>query len=385
MRPSNPGRRPSAEASGAVAARGAGMPGPAGNGSLTGPAERKYTLPAIEAYNRGGEDPDMAGPGRPRKPRTPPPVPAFTAGSVPPRGSRAVAYVRVSTDDQADNGYGLDAQRDAIGAYVVAQGWVLVETAGDPGVGGGWGLTDRKRDGSPYRPGLHRAFEVIEAGGADVIVVLAQDRLYRSNRATFEICDRLDRSGPGGTPVPIGSVREGIVWPSLMRDIRAALAAEEKRNIAERTRGGRLAKLADGGIVGRVPFGYRITGQRKHTRVEIVEEQAAVVRRIFTLRESRASFGAIAKALNADGVPTPKGAGQWHMARVWDIIENPAYRGVLRWVEGGRETAVAGAMPVIVPATPSRRQPGRGAGTVPTRSAGTRRRDGAGTASPLTG
>ena len=345
----------------------------------------EYTLPFIKAYNRGNEDPEVAGPGRPRKPRTPPPVPAFTAGSVPPRGSRAVAYVRVSTDDQADNGYGLDAQRDAIGAYVAAQGWVLVETAGDPGVGGGWGLTDRKRDGSPYRPGLHRAFEVIEGGGADVIVVLAQDRLYRSNRATFEICDRLDRSGPGGTPVPIGSVREGIVWPSLMRDIRAALAAEEKRNIAERTRGGRMAKLADGGVVGRVPFGYRLTGQRKHTRVEIVEEEASVVRRIFALRESRASFGAIAKALNADGVPTPKGAGQWQMARVWDIVENPAYRGVLRWVEGGRETAVAGAMPVIVPATPSRRQPGRGAGTGPTRSAGTRRRDGAGTASPLTG
>jgi len=260
-----------------------------------------------------------------------------------------------------------------------------VETAGDPGVGGGWGLTDRKRDGSPYRPGLHRAFEVIEGGGADVVVVLAQDRLYRSNRATFEICDRLDRSGPGGTPVPIGSVREGIVWPSLMRDIRAALAAEEKRNIAERTRGGRMAKLADGGIVGRVPFGYRITGQRKHTRVEVVEEQASVVRRIFALRESRASFGAIAKALNADGVPTPKGAGQWHMARVWDIVENPAYRGIIRWVEGGRETSVADAMPVIVPATPSRRQPGRGAGTVPTRTAGTRRRDRAGTAGPVTG
>ena len=319
----------------------------------------EYTLPLIKAYNWGNEDPELAGPGRPRKPRTPSPAPAFTAGSVPPRGSRAVAYVRVSTDDQADNGYGLDAQRDAISAYVTAQGWMLVETAEDPGVGGGWGLTDRKRDASPYRPGLHRAFEVIEAGSADVIVVLAQDRLYRSNRATFEICDRLDRAGPGGVAVPIGSVREGIVWPSLMRDIRAALAAEEKRNIAERTRGGRMAKLADGGIVGRVPFGYRITGQRKHTRVEIIEERAAIVRRIFALRDSGASFGAIANALNADGVPTPKGAGQWQMARVWDIIENPAYRGVLRWTEGGRETTMEGVLPAIIPVAPFRADAGR--------------------------
>ena len=319
----------------------------------------EYTLPLIKAYNWGNEDPELAGPGRPRKPRTPSPAPAFTAGSVPPRGSRAVAYVRVSTDDQADNGYGLDAQRDAISAYVTAQGWMLVETAEDPGVGGGWGLTDRKRDASPYRPGLHRAFEVIEAGSADVIVVLAQDRLYRSNRATFEICDRLDRAGPGGVAVPIGSVREGIVWPSLMRDIRAALAAEEKRNIAERTRGGRMAKLADGGIVGRVPFGYRITGQRKHTRVEIIEERAAIVRRIFALRDSGASFGAIANALNADGVPTPKGAGQWQMARVWDIIENPAYRGVLRWTEGGRETTMEGVLPAIIPVAPFPADAGR--------------------------
>ena len=109
----------------------------------------------------------------------------------------------------------------------------------------------------------------------------------------------------------------------------------------------------------RFHFGYRITGQRKHTRVEIIEEQAAIVRRIFALRDSGASFGAIANALNADGVPTPKGAGQWQMARVWDIIENPAYRGVLRWTEGGRETTMEGVLPAIIPVAPFRADAGR--------------------------
>ena len=150
----------------------------------------------------------------------------------------------------------------------------------------------------------------------------------------------------------------GVVPAGTKRDKHNA-DLEEKRNIAERTRGGRMAKLADGGIVGRVPFGYRITGQRKHTRVEIIEERAAIVRRIFALRDSGASFGAIANALNADGVPTPKGAGQWQMVRVWDIIENPAYRGVLRWTEGGRETTMEGVLPAIIPVAPFRADAGR--------------------------
>ena len=54
MRPRDPRRRPSPEASVAVMTRGAGVPGSAGNGSRTGVADREYTLPLIKAYRSGG-------------------------------------------------------------------------------------------------------------------------------------------------------------------------------------------------------------------------------------------------------------------------------------------------------------------------------------------
>jgi resolvase-like protein len=60
-----------------------------------------------------------------------------------------VAYIRVSTDEQASNGAGLDAQRAAIAAEVERRGWHVVAWLADEGISGGTGVTQPSNAGRP--------------------------------------------------------------------------------------------------------------------------------------------------------------------------------------------------------------------------------------------
>src|SRR5215471_12398823 len=83
---------------------------------------------------------------------------------------RVIGYVRVSTEEQAVSGAGLEAQRRAIVAECKRRGWELVETIEDAG----YSAKDLKR------PGVQEALRVLEAGEASALVVAKLDRLSRS-------------------------------------------------------------------------------------------------------------------------------------------------------------------------------------------------------------
>jgi site-specific DNA recombinase len=286
------------------------------------------------------------GRGRPRKAWAPK---VTTGGARPVR--RAIAYVRVSTGDQAENGYGLDAQRHAVATYVAAQGWELVAMAEDLGVSGTYGLDDRERDGMPRRPGLTLAMGLLESGAADALVVTALDRIGRAPAVCATIFDRIDRAG-----ATFASLAEPSLSSDLLRGLYAGMASDERRRILDRTRDGRQAKLEAGGVMGRVPYGYTIVGARRTARVEIVETEATVVRAIYAARATGATLARIAADLNDAGTPGPTG-GTWHARAVQRILDNVAYRGALQWSEGATTAAAAireGVLPAILPVAPFR-------------------------------
>ena len=84
--------------------------------------------------------------------------------------TRVVGYVRVSTQDQADSGLGLEAQRARILEAVAARGWEFAGFHEDAGVSAKYEAT---------RPGLMAAIKQIESGDASVLVVAKLDRLAR--------------------------------------------------------------------------------------------------------------------------------------------------------------------------------------------------------------
>ena len=108
----------------------------------------------------------------------------------------------------------------------------------------------------------------------------------------------------------------------------ASLAELDRDNIVQRTTEGRDARgRIDGERGGRVPMGYT----RTEEGVEIVPDEAEIVRQIFSKRGAGATLTVIADGLNKQGIKTRRG-GKWHASSVRQILMNEdKYRGGFRW------------------------------------------------------
>lgn len=120
--------------------------------------------------------------------------------------------------------------------------------------------------------------------------------------------------------------------PPLLRDLRAVLAQEERRKIAERTRAAAAAIHREGRYNGPAPLGYRFAAGV----LVVVEHEAELVRRIFAECLAGRSLSAIARALNAEGVATKRG-GRWRQGTLGALLRNPVYVGRVRMGEAERE------------------------------------------------
>ena len=248
----------------------------------------------------------------------------------------AVGYVRVSTTDQARDGYGLEAQREAIRAECERRGWALVAVHEDLGISG------TRED----RPGLAAAMADIVAHRADALVTAHLSRIGRPREAStlHRFVEAIRASGA----TFVATTQPWIGGDPLTLGIAVAMAQQERHDILARTSAGRITKASAGGIVGRPPYGYRVVDARTpRARFEIVDAEAVIVRRILAERDEGLTCEVIAARLNDDAVPSPSGRGRWVASRISEIARNPAYRGTLRWREGAREVFVKGAIPPI--------------------------------------
>jgi DNA invertase Pin-like site-specific DNA recombinase len=207
---------------------------------------------------------------------------------------RMLGYVRVSTEDQAAYGYGLAAQRKRIEEACVRQkDWRLGKLCRDEGLSGK----------SLDRPALTEALERIAAGKADGLIVAKLDRLTRSvidfaillewfeaAGATLVALDfDLDTSTPGGR---------------LIAHIMSAVAEWERDTIAQRTKDGLAAARAQGKATGR----------------PAVRDRPELAEQIIALKESGLSLQHVCDRLNADAVPTARGASEWRKSAVQAIL-----------------------------------------------------------------
>lgn len=239
----------------------------------------------------------------------------YTQTRVP--GTRAGLYVRVSTDEQAKHGYGLDVQRARCRAMAEAKGLTVVAEYADEGISGTLDAT--------ARPGLADMLAAAHLGEIDTVIVLALDRLARKTRLVLEVVEAL-----AAARVALVSVKESLDTDTpqgqFVLTLFAALAQLERDTIIERTTSGRNERgRRDGERGGRVPMGYRRVGAGL---VEVDPPAAGIVRRIFQHRADGWPMQRIADALNADATPNPQGGQRWERATVRAVLQNaPAYRG----------------------------------------------------------
>src|SRR3954463_2770787 len=156
---------------------------------------------------------------------------------------RVVAYTRVSTREQAEDGHGLDAQRAQLTAQATARGWEIVAFCEDKGLSGA------SMEG---RNELARAILMVETGEADALMATKIDRVSRSVR---DFADLVDRAQAGKWNLVVLDLGLDLSTPmgEFAAHILCAAAQLERRMIGQRTKDGLAAAKAKGVRVGRPP------------------------------------------------------------------------------------------------------------------------------------
>src|SRR5438477_7031466 len=212
---------------------------------------------------------------------------------------RAIGYVRVSTDRQADHGVSLEAQEAKIRAMAVVQGSEIVELIVD----GGESAKDLNR------PGMERLLALVDERKVQTVIIAKLDRLTRSVKDLAELLERFQRRG-----VSLVSVAESLDTGSaagrLVINIMTAVSQWEREAIGERTRDAMQHKKSTGRCVGNIAYGYRLAADGEHVEPEPSEQKAlAQIRR---LRQQGRSLRSIAATLNGQALRTRRGTGWRH-------------------------------------------------------------------------
>jgi DNA invertase Pin-like site-specific DNA recombinase len=230
---------------------------------------------------------------------------------------KVVAYLRVSTDRQAEHGLGLEVQEAAIRKWARANGHRIVAWHRDEGVSGSNGLETREA--------LPEALAALQSRAAAGLVVYRLDRLARDLVLQEQLLAEIKRMSAEVFSTSAGEAAFLVDDPddpsrALIRQILGAVAQYERSMIRLRLRAGRARKRERGYAGdGPPPFGFRA---EDGTLVKDVDEQA-ILGRIRELRADAHSLREIAATLTAEGY-RPKRSEVWHPGSLRLIVQRLA-------------------------------------------------------------
>lgn len=237
----------------------------------------------------------------------------------------ALIAARYSTDNQSDDS--IEIQIEKCTAFCRERGWPVLDIYADYAVSGM----------KQHRTQLDRMLEDLRSGKGDTVVILDQSRMMRNMPQWFAL--RQEISGMG---VQVASVTQPFVGGDL-RDPNTFLMEGQTAIVNHMwvllTRQKVLAKMhhmaQQGQHTGGKPaLGYRVqrdtlpNGELGPGYLVVDEQEAAIVRRIFTEYDSGKSYKAIIDGLNADGIKTKRG-GSFGANSLHDLMKNEKYIGTL--------------------------------------------------------
>lgn len=241
-------------------------------------------------------------------------------------------YTRVSTQEQADEGYSLGEQEDRLKLFCEAKGWNVVKVYQDGGFSGG----------NIERPSLQNMISDIKKHNINLVLVYKLDRLSRSQKDTLYLIEDVflknnvafvSMSENFDTSTPFGKAMIGIL---------SVFAQLEREQIKERMQLGKVARAKDGYFHGGgfIPIGYDyIDGE-----LVINEYEAMQVREIYDLFLKGYPIARIRKILEDKGYTNKY--GNWYSeSSVRSCLTTPLYRGIITYnkkqYEGKHEAIVS--------------------------------------------
>lgn len=228
---------------------------------------------------------------------------------------RAALYARVSTEDQANEGFSLDAQLKKLEAYCRMNQWEITGRYVDGGYSGR----------NTNRPEYQRMLSEID--NWDKLVVLKMDRIHRNSVNFTQMMDLLRKKDK-----QFVSIKEqfdtGNAMGRFVGDIMQRIAQLESEQIGERVKLAMRykAKNSTGSLGGAQPYGYEYCDGR----LVVIDDEAHTVRAIFNMCIRGSSLQDICDYLNDAGIESKKGVG-WSRQTISNIIHNPLYVGKRSW------------------------------------------------------
>ena len=231
---------------------------------------------------------------------------------------RVAAYARVSTE-QEEQASSYEAQVDYYTKLINGRPeWKIVKVYTDKGITG----TNLK-----HRDGFNEMIDDARNGLIDLIITKSVSRFARNTLDTISLTRELKSKG-----VEIFFEEQNVYTfdsnCELMLTILASMAQEESRNISENVKWGKLKKAKDG----YVQVGYKtFLGYDKHEdpliALKINEEQAEVVRFIYSEFLKGKGYQQICDALQDMGIKSPGGKSKWRISTIKSILHNEKYKG----------------------------------------------------------
>lgn len=223
---------------------------------------------------------------------------------------KAIGYIRVSTDQQAERGISLEAQRERVRAMATIHGAELLDVIVDGG----------ESAKSMNRPGLKRVLSLVTTGKVQAVIIAKLDRLTRSVKDLCTLLELFEKSGVGLISVA-ESLDTGSAAGRLVITIMGAVSQWEREAIGERTREALRHKRSKGQRVGNIAYGFHLAGDGVHVEADPTEQ--AVLSAIRNLRRGGQTLRGIAAALNRLGHRTRCGS-EWRLESVVRALKRDA-------------------------------------------------------------
>jgi site-specific DNA recombinase len=246
-------------------------------------------------------------------------------------------YIRVSTTEQAEEGYSVEEQENRGRAYCEAYGFIINAVHVDPGYSGS----------TMDRPGIKEVIKDVKCGKCKKVIVWKLDRLSRSQKDTLILledvflangCNFVSIMESFDTSTPFGRCVVGIL---------AAFAQMERENIKARTMMGKQAGLKEGNYYsGRTPTGYRSEVQPNGKKALVVDSYTSqMVQDMYRLYGAGRSLGEVADYVTEKYGYRKNDAREARRCSISKILRNPVYKGIVKMkdkeYEGKHDAIVA--------------------------------------------
>ena len=225
---------------------------------------------------------------------------------------KAIAYIRVSTEEQAAEGVSLDAQDRAVRAYAAMRGMELTEVVIDPGVSAGKPLADRE--------GGRRVLEAVRRRKVDAVVAYKLDRLFRDCADCLTVTRQWDHAAISLHLIDLGgqSIDTSTAMGRFFLTVMAGAAEMERNLIRERTSSAmQFMRSRNEYTGGNAPYGWDLTADGA---LVANEAEGQVITEARALHDSGLSLRAVAGQLAARGYRPRSGKG-FHASQIRNMVK----------------------------------------------------------------